>query len=102
MALFSLFDGNTARLQCRLPSSKKNDELMSDSEMIQYQLTEEYIELFKLLKICDLVESGGQAKFLISEGLVFVNDEQEAETRKRFKVRKGSLIHFDGQTIQVL
>ena len=74
---------------------------VSKLENIIYELKEEYIELFKLLKICNLVESGGQAKFLIADGLVQVNDEEAPETRKRFKVRKNTLVHFDGQTIEV-
>ncbi len=73
---------------------------MPDTTKITYTLSEEFIELFKLLKICNLVESGGQAKFLIAEGLVMVNNE--IETRKRFKIRKGFLIEFEGQEIEVV
>lgn len=75
--------------------------MAEEGNSIKYELTEDYIELYKLLKICNLVESGGLAKFLISEGLVTINDEEGPETRKRFKVRKGCLIHFEGQTIEV-
>mgnify|MGYP000965346092 CR=1 FL=1 len=54
---------------------------------IEYPLTTEYIELIKLLKRLRLVESGGQAKLAVEEGLVMVNGQ--TEHRKRAKLRKG-------------
>ncbi|MFA5328921.1 MAG: RNA-binding S4 domain-containing protein [Prolixibacteraceae bacterium] len=51
---------------------------------------EEYIELIKLLKILRISESGGQAKQMVDEGLVFRNGEQEF--RKRAKLRSGDVI----------
>ncbi len=59
--------------------------------METYQLKgEEYIELIKLLKIMRIVESGGQAKQVVDEGLVYRNGEQEL--RKRAKLRAGDVI----------
>jgi len=66
---------------------------------MNYKLNSEYIELFRLLKAAQLCESGGEAKILISEGLVTVNGE--VELRKRFKVRPGHLVEFDGQHLEV-
>ena len=51
---------------------------------------EEYIELIKLLKIMRIVESGGQAKLVVEDGLVYRNGEQEF--RKRAKLRAGDVI----------
>ena len=65
-----------------------------------YQLETEYIELYKLLKLLDLVDSGGQAKQLIEHGLVLRNGE--VETRKRAKIRSGETIRIGEVTIQVL
>ena len=65
---------------------------------IEFKLTGDYIELFKLLKLTGLCESGGSAKQAISEGRVKVNGT--AETRKAFKVRGGHRIEFEGQAIQ--
>ncbi len=59
----------------------------------------EYIELNNLLKITGLCESGGRAKSLISEGQVKVDDK--VELRKRCKVRKGQVVEFNAQKVQV-
>jgi ribosome-associated protein len=52
-----------------------------------YTLSEPYIELHKLIKLLDLVDTGGQAKVLIENSHVFRNGE--IETRKRAKIKKG-------------
>ena len=59
----------------------------------------EYIELNNLLKITGLCESGGRAKSLISEGQVKVDDK--VELRKRCKIRKGQVVEFNAQQVQV-
>ena len=51
---------------------------------------EEYIELIKLLKIMRISESGGQAKLMVEDGIVFRNGEPEF--RKRAKLRAGDVI----------
>lgn len=51
---------------------------------------EEYIELIKLLKTMRISESGGQAKLMVEDGIVFRNGEPEF--RKRAKLRAGDLI----------
>ena len=59
--------------------------------METYQLNgDEYIELIKLLKIMRISESGGQAKLMVEDGLVYRNGEQEF--RKRAKLRTGEVI----------
>jgi ribosome-associated protein len=58
--------------------------------MIKYKLEDEYIELYKLLKVLDLVDSGGQAKMIVAEGYVLRNGE--TETRKRAKIIKGDIL----------
>ena len=50
----------------------------------------EQIELDKLLKWAAVVESGGQAKHLIREGLITVNEE--IETKRSRKVKKGDVV----------
>lgn len=59
----------------------------------------EFIELNKLLKIMQLVNSGGEAKQFIDEGLVQVNGAVEKQRRK--KLRKGDLVHFEGHDIKI-
>lgn len=53
---------------------------------------EEFIELIKLLKVMRISESGGQAKLMVDDGLVFRNGEPEF--RKRAKLRSGDLIEI--------
>ncbi len=53
------------------------------------------IELYKALKIANLVSGGGEAKFVISEGYVAVNGE--LEQRKRRKLEEGDIIEFNGE-----
>ncbi len=67
--------------------------------MIEFELTTEYIELIKLMKLLNLVESGGQAKLFVEDGLVTLNGE--TEFRKRAKLRKGDVISVDGQEILI-
>jgi ribosome-associated protein len=52
------------------------------------------IELYQILKIEGLVNSGGEAKQVIAEGKVMLNNL--VETRKRKKVFEGDLVFFNG------
>jgi ribosome-associated protein len=66
---------------------------------VTYTLTEETIELYKLIKVLDLVDTGGQAKLLIENGHVRRNGT--VETRKRAKIAKGETITIGDVTIRV-
>lgn len=68
--------------------------------METYELKgEEYIELVKLLKIMRISESGGQAKLMVEDGIVFRNGEPEF--RKRAKLRAGDLIRVFDYEIKI-
>ena len=71
-----------------------------DDNNIIATINTEYIELDKLLKRENLAASGGEARFLISEGLVQVNGV--LETRKRRKLYTGDLVYFNGIELQVV
>lgn len=66
---------------------------------MKYELKDDYIELFKLLKVLDLVDSGAQAKMLIAEG--YVKRNGEVELRKRAKIVKGDVIEIADVKIEV-
>ncbi|MCR9203930.1 MAG: RNA-binding S4 domain-containing protein [Halobacteriovoraceae bacterium] len=67
---------------------------------MEYELKgKEFIPLCDLLKIMNLCQSGGDAKFAISEGEVLVDGE--VELRKRCKIRQGQKVEFAGQAIQI-
>ncbi len=63
------------------------------------RINTDYIELDKLLKRENLTASGGEARYLISQGLVRVNEV--VETRKRRKCYPGDLIEFGGVRLRV-
>jgi len=62
-------------------------------------IRKEPIELCRLLKAENMVESGGEAKFVIAEGLVLVNGD--VETRKRKRIVAGDVVEFNGERMRV-
>lgn len=66
----------------------------------EFEINTDYIELIKLLKATRVVESGGMAKAVVEEGLVFRNGERE--TRKRAKITDGELITLWDNEIRVI
>jgi len=67
---------------------------------MKFELKEEYIELFKLIKVMDLVDSGAQAKLLIQDG--YVKRNGETELRKRAKIVSGEIIEVADAVIEVV
>jgi ribosome-associated protein len=63
-------------------------------------ITQEPVELFKLLKFEGLVGSGGEAKFVVSQGLVKLNGEVERQKRK--KVLAGDIVEFNDQLMSIV
>ena len=61
--------------------------------MIPVKITTEYIELQMLLKMQDIITSGGQAKYFLQENDVFVNGELEKRRGKKL---------YPGDKIKVL
>ncbi|MDY0265405.1 MAG: RNA-binding S4 domain-containing protein [Sulfurospirillum cavolei] len=64
-----------------------------------FELEEDFIELFKLLKVTGVAESGAHAKMLIEERNVRRNGD--VETRKRAKIVAGEKIEACGEIIEV-
>ncbi len=63
------------------------------------EIDREPIELYKILKIGNLVQSGGEAKHVVSERLVRVNGV--VETRRGNKILSGDVVEFDGNKLRV-
>jgi len=57
------------------------------------------IRLGQFLKFSGLLDSGGDAKEAIIDGLVSVNDEEER--RRGRQLRDGDLVAFEGRTVRV-
>ena len=66
---------------------------------IKIREDEEYITLNVLLKITDLISTGGMAKFFLQENDVFVNDE--LENRRGRKLYRGDVIRFGNKTFVI-
>jgi ribosome-associated protein len=74
---------------------------MQDSKKNQLiEISEQPIPLCQLLKIANLVSGGGEAKIVISEGYVLLNNEVEYQKRK--KVYENDIVEFNGEIIQVV
>ena len=59
--------------------------------------TTEFIRLQDVLQLCNLVETGGEAKERIQGGEALVNGE--VCTQRGKKLRPGDVVSFDGQEI---
>lgn len=68
--------------------------------MKEVEITQEPVELYKILKFEGLVPSGGEAKAAVDAGRVRVNGE--VENRKRRKIFSGDLVEFGDETLKVI
>ncbi|MEN0054936.1 MAG: RNA-binding S4 domain-containing protein [Mucilaginibacter sp.] len=68
--------------------------------MIDFELRGEFIPLIQLLKATNLVQTGGEAQIVVTEGEVKYNGE--VDYRKRLKVRRGDIVEFRGEQIKVI
>ena len=59
----------------------------------------EFIKLDALLKFAALTATGGEAKQVITDGMVAVNGE--TCTMRGKKCRAGDTVELDGQTVQI-
>ena len=60
----------------------------------------EYIKLDALLKFAAAVGTGGEAKFVIAEGMVNVNGE--VCTMRGKKLRNGDVVEFQGMEFEIV
>lgn len=60
----------------------------------------EYIKLDSMLKFAAAVGTGGEAKFVIAEGMVIVNGE--VCTMRGKKLRPGDVVDFQGMEFEIV
>ena len=72
---------------------------MTRLQQITFPLRGEFITLDKLLKACSVASSGGEAKFMVAEGMVQVDGQDES--RKTAKIRAGQVVSMPGARIRV-
>ncbi len=63
------------------------------------ELRDEFIKLGQALKAAGLVESGAEAKEVITEGLVKVNNITEIQRGK--KLHSGDIVSYNGNEIEI-
>ena len=71
---------------------------MNQPKRLYLSVGERPINLTQVLKLANCVQSGGEAKLLIAEGLVKVNGEVELRKRRQMKVGD-TVVLEDGPTI---
>lgn len=76
--------------------------MTSESNILRFKLTDgkEFIPLDKLLKLLNVVSSGGEAHIRIEHGDVSVNGQVELQKRK--KMRVGDIAQISNQQIQII
>ncbi|MHA3022090.1 RNA-binding S4 domain-containing protein [Mycobacterium sp. BMJ-28] len=62
-------------------------------------IRDETIRLGQFLKLAGLIDSGADAKSVIADGLVSVNDE--VDTRRGRQLRPGDVVSFAGHSARV-
>jgi len=67
--------------------------------MTEITITTEFIKLQDLLKLANLVGTGGEAKIVIQEGKASVNGE--VCTMRGKKIRPGDTVVYDGEELTV-
>ena len=60
--------------------------------MKEIEIKTDYIKLDQFLKYAGIVQTGGEAKIMIGEGIVFVNSQRAQERGK--KIRKGDIVEI--------
>jgi ribosome-associated protein len=60
---------------------------------------QETIRLDQFLQLCQVVETGGQAKLLIQGGEILVNGQ--LETRRRRQLKVGDMVQCGGEDFEV-
>lgn len=67
--------------------------------MKEIKIDTEFIKLDQLMKYASMVQTGGEAKMLIAQGLVLVNGE--ICTQRGKKIRANDQVEFDGETYKI-
>lgn len=68
--------------------------------MKEIKIYTEYVTLGQFLKIADIIQTGGEAKFFLSENVVYVNDEED--NRRGRKLRNGDVVLVGKEKYQIV
>lgn len=79
---------------------KKIKIKIKEKPVIEKKIDTEFIRLDSFLKLCDVVATGGHAKFVIQDGEVKVNGE--VCTSRGKKLRSGDTAEFEHKIFKVI
>ena len=68
-------------------------------EIVRIKDGENYITLNVLLKLTNIISTGGQAKYYLQDNEVFVNDV--LENRRGRKLYKGDVVKVEGKEFEI-
>ena len=68
--------------------------------MIEFKVEGEFTHMIQLLKAANLVQTGGEAQIVVTEGRVKYNGH--IDYRKRLKVKPGDTVEFAGEIIRAI
>lgn len=68
--------------------------------MLEIKLRDEFIKLGQALKAAGLVETGAEAKNVIQDGMVKVNNQTEVQRGK--KLHDGDIVEYNGHLIKIV
>jgi len=68
--------------------------------MTEIKIKSDFIKLGQAIKLANLVQDGVEAKYVIQDGLVKVNDE--TDLRRGRKLYKGDVFSFEGTNVKII
>jgi S4 domain protein YaaA len=68
--------------------------------MKEIKIYTEYVTLGQFLKLADIIQTGGEAKFFLSENLIVINGEED--NRRGRKLRDGDIVEVLGKNYKIV
>ena len=68
--------------------------------MREIKIYTEYVTLGQFLKLADIIQTGGEAKFFLSENLIIINGEED--NRRGRKLRDGDIVEVLGNKFKIV
>ncbi|MCI6357938.1 MAG: S4 domain-containing protein YaaA [Erysipelotrichaceae bacterium] len=68
--------------------------------MKQIKISTEFVTLGQFLKLANLIQTGGEAKFYLKENKVVVDGEED--NRRGRKLYSGNIVEVENQTFEIV
>ena len=68
--------------------------------MKEIKIYTEYVTLGQFLKLADIIQTGGEAKFFLSENQIIINGEED--NRRGRKLRDGDIVEVLGKKYKIV